>query len=40
MIRSLNKDKTSDHGNISIMLKICDIASVEQLSIILKNCTN
>ena len=41
IIRSLNVDKAHDHDNISIrMLKICDNAIVEPLSIIFNNCIN
>ena len=41
IIRSLNEDKTHGYDNISIrMLKICDTAIVEPLSIIFNNCIN
>ena len=41
IIRSLNVDKAHGHDNISIrMLKICDTAIVEPLSIIFNNCIN
>ena len=41
IIKSLNEDKVHGHDNISIrMLKICDTAIVEPLSIIFNNCIN
>ena len=41
IIRSLNEDKAHGHDNISIrMLKICDTAIIEPLSIIFNNCIN
>ena len=41
IIKSLNEDKVHGHDNISIrMLKICDTAIVELLSIIFNNCVN
>ena len=41
IIRSLNEDKAHGYDNISIrMLKICDTAIVEPLSIIFNNCIN
>ena len=41
IIRPLNEDKAHDYDNISIrMLKICDTAIGEPLSIIFNNCIN
>ena len=41
IIRSLNVSKAHGHDNISIrMLKICDSAIVEPLSILFNNCLN